>query len=146
MIFLKRSEIRLALWILLLGLTITILSYPITISPSYPLPVQTIYMFDNLPLFAALFYFWMLVLLVLLFSKGEGLWDKLGLCLIFSSVFVGFWTFITPWAGSGDALIHLGELRYIRETGVITPQAHQIFGYLDFSGSPAYNASNSRTL
>jgi hypothetical protein len=91
-------------------------------------------MFDNLPLFGALFYFWMLTLLVLLFSKREGLWDKLGLCLIFSSVFVSFWTLITPWAGSWDALIHLGELRYIKETGRITPQAHQIFGYFDFPG------------
>lgn len=132
--FLEDSKLRKILWILLLGLTVSILLYPASIKPDYPLPVQTIYMFPNFPFFVGLFYFWMFLLLILLFSRKGNLIEKLGLCLTFSLVFVNFWTLNNPLAGSGDQLLHLGELRYLREVGSITPEAHQIFEYFDFPG------------
>lgn len=134
MSLLESSILRKTLWILLLGITIAIFHYPFSITPTLPLPVQTIYMFPNLPLFGTLFYLWMLLLLLLLFSGHANMLEKLGLCFIFVLVFNIFWIINSPWGGSYDTLRHLGELQYIQEVGKITPQAIEIFVPLYFPG------------
>ncbi|MCL0052917.1 hypothetical protein M1M86_00255 [Dehalococcoidales bacterium] len=132
MSLLENPRLRKALWILLLALTVTILLYPVSISADHPLPVQTIYLFPLLSLFAGLFYFWMLLLLVLLFSNRNHSLEKVSLCLVFALVFSAYWILITPWGASGDGLYHMAAVRYIRQTGEITFGAHTFFAYLQF--------------
>jgi hypothetical protein len=89
-------------------------------------PIQSLYLFNHLPLFGAIFYLWLLVLLLLLFSrqnsKGHG--EGLALVLIFSLVFVGYWIVIRPGpeafpGKAGDGIVSGATVRYILDHGVI---------------------------
>jgi hypothetical protein len=129
---LNNLKIRMILWILLLGLTISILLFPVSVSPTYPLPVQSIYIFSDLPLFTGLFYSWVLLLLLLLFSGWEHELEKLALCFVFTLIFLQFWTLISPWGRTGDGLWQMGHVRYISEHGKIPSGEHA--GYFGFPG------------
>jgi hypothetical protein len=131
---LEDYKLRKTFWILLLGLTATILLYPVSISPNYPLPVQSIYIFSNFALFLVLFYAWMLLLLTLLFSRRENMMEKLAISLVFAIVFVEFWAFISPWGGTGDAIWQMAHVHYLSQEGNIPLSGHPNFGYFDFPG------------
>ena len=121
---------RLSLWILLLLLTAIILLFPVHLTLEYH-PVQSLHIFDSLPLFGALFYIWLLLLLLLLFSgrsEGKTDWEKLALVCISSLVFLAFWAIILPY-GRLDSVNNGAIVRVIQQGGVI-PLGR--FGYADF--------------
>jgi len=100
------------MWILLLVLTLTILTFPTHLTLQSG-PIQSIAAIPNLDLFAVVYCFWLLVLAFLLFSgKRSSLWEKLGLIIIFGLVFIGYWLF----TGSNTVLRYdgLGNAAYVR--------------------------------
>jgi hypothetical protein len=68
--FSLRTQYRLGLWALLSGLTLLIFLYPAHLV-NKSLPVESMYVFDNLPLFAAMFLIWFAILLTLVLSHGR---------------------------------------------------------------------------
>ena len=123
---------RLGLWILLLVLTATILLFPVNLRYEYH-AIESIYVFgDSLPLFSVLFYVWLGILLLLLFSKGRNSeWQRVALVCIFALVFFGFWAINTPTGGHWDELWQMGHIKYLQETGTIAP-AHPNLSYFQF--------------
>ena len=130
----RNPKVRKALWICLLGMTIAILLFPITVSPDYPLPVQTVHMFSNLGLFIALFYAWILVLLFLLFTGQKHKGEMLAICLVFAVVFLGFWTIASPQGSTGDGIWQMAHVDYIQQTGGLPDGEHLNLSYFDFPG------------
>lgn len=127
---------RFGLWVLLILVTATILLFPVHLINEYH-PIQAPFLFENLPLFGVLFCMWMLLLLLLLFSKkdeGKRLnWENLALACVFGLVFVGFWVLITPHGSYADGIYNMGHVRYLVEEGSI-PVGHQNLIYFDFPG------------
>jgi len=122
---------RFMLWLLLIALTVSILLFPVKITLA-PSPVQSVNIFASFPLFIALFLSWMATLLFLLFSPKNGVknsWERLALICIFSLVFLGYWTILTPNSVGGDAFSNLGTVRYLQLGGKITypPVRYLIF-------------------
>jgi len=129
------GNLRIALWFLLILLTLSILVFPTHLVFEYR-PVQSPHIFDNLPLFAVLFCMWLVVLLLLLFSRrgeGESDWEKLALVCVFSAVFLGFWTIVTHNGLSGEGAHNAAHVRYLNDVGKI-PAGHRALGYFDFPG------------
>jgi len=124
---------RFALWMLLVLLTATILLFPVHLTYEYH-PIQSLYIFDNLPLFGALFYIWLLSLLVLLFSgrsEARTDWEKMALVCISSLVFFAFWVVILPY-GRLDYMTNAGLVKVIQEEGMV-PAGSTL--YADFPAS-----------
>jgi len=124
---------RPALWVLLLLLTAIILLFPVNMTFEY-YPIQTLYIFDNLALFGAVFYIWLLLLLLLVFSKtseAKADWEKLALVCISSLVFLAFWVIIIPY-GRLDFVQNITNVKYIQQAGTIP--VGKAF-YLDFPAS-----------
>lgn len=115
---------RPALWVLLLLLTLTILLFPTQLELAYH-PIQSVYLFDNLPLFGSIFCIWV-VLLVLLILTGENEagfdWEKMGLVCIASMVFVAFWAIILPY-GRLDYLGFAAQVETVRQIGNLSSGA-----------------------
>jgi hypothetical protein len=128
------NKYRLVFWIILVVLTITVLLSP-THFTSEQHPIESIYVFGNLPLFAILYCVWLAVLLLLLFSHGEreSDWEKLALVLIFAAVFVGFWLFNSPNAGfRGEAPATAGLVKHMIQENIST-----------LPSDPVYNGFNN---
>jgi hypothetical protein len=132
---------RLALWILLVLLTAGILLFPVHLSPEYH-PIQSLYIFDSLPLFSALFYVWLLMLFWLLFSgkSDHGHWEKMALVCIASLVFLAFWAVILPY-GRLDYMANASLVRLIQQNGQI-PSGSTL--YADFPGMHLITTSLSQ--
>jgi hypothetical protein len=129
---------RLGLWILLLLLTALILLFPVQLRYEYHYrAIESIYVFgDNLALFAVLFYVWLAILLLLLFSRSRNSeWQRVALVCLFALVFFGFWAVNTPTGGHWDELWNMGHIRYLQETGKIAP-THPNLSYFQF---PAFH-------
>ena len=123
-------------WVLLILLSVALLLFPVHLINEYQ-PIQAPYLFDNLPLFGALFCVWMLLLLLLVFSKrDEGQkfnWESLALASIFGLVFLGFWAIITPYGSFADGIHNMGHVKWLVEEGSI-PVGHPRLVYFDFPG------------
>jgi|GEM_PF-1235335 len=124
---------RLKLWILLLPLTAVVLFFPADLTFEYH-AIQSVHIFHNLPLLGGLFYAWLLLLLLLVFtSKGEkkSHWEGLALSVVFALVFLGFWAVIAP-NRAGDGLSNAITTDYISSQGTLS--RHLNVAYLDFPG------------
>lgn len=122
---------RLLLWIILLLLLVSMLLFPVHLDYAYH-PIESLYIFQSLPVFAALFLIWMLVLLLLLFSRGgAGDWEKAALIAVFAIGFYGFWSLLTPNAFI-DGLSNIMTANYIQSSGTLTP--YENVTYLDYPG------------
>ncbi len=115
---LRSGRLRIVLWAVLLVLSATILLFPVNITLDAS-PVQSLNIFANFPLFAALFLTWMGTLLFLLFWKARGGndWEKLALVCIFALVFVDFWAIKTFYDQGGDSLSQLALIPYLQDMG-----------------------------
>lgn len=134
---LKLSQVaekyRLVLWVLLLLLTMAILRFPVHLKYEYH-PVQSPYIFgSNLLLFGALYCIWMLLLLVLIFSRREAKWEKLALVCLFAVVFLGFWAIITPYFRHQDEWYRAAHIQYLQDYGRID-LSHPYLQYFKFPG------------
>ena len=131
------EKYRLVIWILLLLLTMAILLFPVHLEYEFH-SVQSPYIFDNkLPLFSALYSIWMLLLLVLIFSKREARWEKLALVCIFAIVFLGFWAIITPYFRHHDEWYNAAHVQYLLNEGTISLEWEEIPVYLGYFEWPA---------
>jgi hypothetical protein len=133
--FLNLSRVvldRRLLWTLLLLLTAIILLFPVHLRYEYH-AIESVYVFgNNLPLFGILFYVWLGILLLLLFSKDKNSeWQRLALVCIFALVYFGFWAINTPTGGHWDELWHMANVKYLQETGHIAP-LHPNLSYFQF--------------
>lgn len=127
-----RTSYRLVLWILLLLLTSAILLFPVRFQFAYH-PVESLYIFgDNLLLFGALYCPWLAILLLLLFTRNNE-WQTVALVSIFALVFFGFWIINTPSGGYADAVVNMGHVKYLEQTGRI-PVDHPVLAYFQFPG------------
>ena len=124
---------RFALWMLLVLLTAIIVLFPVHLTYEYR-SVQSLHIFDNLLLFGALFYIWLLSLLLLLFSGGSEArtdWEKVALVCISSLVFLAFWVIILPY-GRFDYMSNATLVKLIQRDGAI-PLGRAL--YSDFPAS-----------
>jgi hypothetical protein len=130
------SQNRALIWVLLILLSVALLLFPVHLISEYQ-PIQAPYLFDNLPLFGVLFFVWMLLLILLVFSKpdeGKKLtWENMALACVFGLVFLGFWSVITPYGSFSDGIYNMGHVRWLGEEGSI-PVGHPILVYFDFPG------------
>jgi hypothetical protein len=78
-----------------------------------------VYIFFDFPLFATLFYTWIFLLIILLFSGSETIFEELALTIIFVLVFSGFWIIISPGGLCGDDLTYMASIHYLLEEGRI---------------------------
>jgi len=118
-------------------LTVTILFFPVHLTLKYQ-SIQSICIFDNLLLFGILYYTWLALILLALFSsrKSEDRIDfeKFILTCLFSVVFLGFWIIITRGAFFAvDGAIQTDHIKYVLEVGH-TVRNDPNFGYFDFPG------------
>ncbi len=137
---LKLSQVaekyRPALWVLLFLLTMAILYFPVHLEYEYR-PVQSPYIFgSNLPLFGALYCIWMLLLLVLIFSRREAKWEKLALVCLFAVVFLGFWTIITPYFRHHDEWYNAAHVEHLLQAGGVSLHWETTPAYLGYFGWP----------
>lgn len=125
---------RFALWVLLILLTATILLFPLHLHYEYHV-IESAYVFgDKLPLFGTIYYIWLAILLLLLFSSSRSdEWQRLALVCVFALVFFGIWIINTPNGDHPDVLWQLGHIKYLQKTGKI-PLAHPNLGYFQFPG------------
>ncbi|MFC1940383.1 hypothetical protein ACFLXO_06865 [Chloroflexota bacterium] len=111
---------RLALWILLLLLTATILLTPFELPYEYHVIAGTHVFGTMLPFFGAVYYTWFAVLLLLLFSGGRNSeWQRIALVCLFALAFFGIWVINTPNGQGCDVVMHMGHVNYILNTGRI---------------------------
>jgi hypothetical protein len=108
------GRLRVALWVLLLAMTAALILYPANLKYEYSIhAIPFAYIFENLSLFAAVYYIWVLLILVLLFTRGgEGRadWEKAALVGIFAVVFTGYSTFMSR-GFVGDAFTPAGDIK-----------------------------------
>jgi hypothetical protein len=109
-----------------------IILWPVSPSPYDPMPVQSIYAIKHLPWFIILFATWTLVIAAILFLVRGGIYERLALCLVFSLVFVNFWTFVSPWGTHSDSTWLTGHVQYLLDTGQLPPGGHLTLRYFDY--------------
>lgn len=133
----------LALWVILLILSATVLLFPIHMSYQYH-PVESPFVFgDMLPLFGVLFSAWFTIFILLLFfSSSSNKWHKLALISLFALVFGGFWIIHTPDGSHWDVLMQLGNIKYILDQGKLAFDIGNV-GYLQFPIFHLINATLS---
>ena len=135
---------RALVWGVVLALTAAILLYPVHLH-LVDSAIQSVDIIDKLPLFAGLYYVWLLAILALLFSTAGPTVDhreKIVLVALFAVVFWGFWEVITP-NGQSEEPLFLAYAKYLDDTGHISLTARN-FIYFDFPGLSlfAYVVSN----
>jgi hypothetical protein len=125
---------RFGLWISFILLTAGIVLFPVAIHYEYQ-PLESADAFGNLlPVFAVVFYTWMAVLFLLLFSKNDiGEWQRAALLSLLAIGMVGLWVANTPYGGHPDELWQMGHVKYLMENGRIDPN-HPVFNYFQFPG------------
>ncbi len=127
---------RVLLWILLLLITASLLSFPVRLVCEYR-PIQAPYIFENLPLFVGLFCTWMVVLLVLAMSKRDDAnrsdGENVALAAAFGLVVWGLWVAITPYGSYADDLYNQAHVRWLMQEGTI-PIGHKNLEYFDYPG------------
>jgi hypothetical protein len=129
-----KGTYRVLAWHLLLALTAGIFFYPSTFEYEYH-PVQPLHIFHAPLLFAALYCLWLLVLFVLMLSRGQHL-EKLVLVGLFALVFEGYW--VVTSAGSyprQDGVWNAGIVRAIVDTGRLEFTAEDLHPYIAFPGT-----------
>ena len=129
-------------WLLLLALMTAIFLYPATFEYEYH-PVQSLHIFQNLPIFATIYCLWLLVLCVLMLSRGRRL-EKLVLVALFALVFEGYW--VVTSAGSyprQDGIWNAGIVRDIVNAGRLEFEADTLHSYIAFPGTHTLAASVS---
>jgi hypothetical protein len=123
-------------------LTLVILLFPVNLTFEFHL-VQSLYIFDNLVLFGALYYLWLGLLLLLLFFGKGGDYEKLALVCVFALVFRGFWTVISsgayPWQ---DGTVFAAHMSYLQRFGNFTMD-NPILGYFNFPALPILGSTTS---
>ena len=130
-----KGQNKALVWVLLLLWTVLLLLFPVRLINEYH-SIQAPYLFENLPLFGVLFCLWMLLLMLLLFSKSDDSTlnlENLALACVFGLVFMGFWVVITPYGSYADGIYNMGHVRYLGEIGRIGV-GHPSLGYFDFPG------------
>lgn len=128
------GQLRIALWLWLVAATAVLLLYPKSPSLNYAPVGPTINVFDNWPLFAALYYLWIASLAVLVFSLGahrRNYWEGWALAAIFVLVFRGIWDIPFPERWS-DGLLNATTAKFIGAYGEL-PLGRNLV-YLDFPG------------
>lgn len=133
-LFVVGGTLRLLAWLLLLSLTAALLLYPVQVGLSYS-RIQSLDVIGDIPLFGALYYAWLVVLLALLLSKAgntvnQG--EKAALVGLFALVFWGFWVVAAP-EGQSEEPGFLAYARFLEDTGHISLDAENL-GYFDFPG------------
>ncbi|MFC1907641.1 hypothetical protein ACFLW8_06110, partial [Chloroflexota bacterium] len=126
------GSVRIGLWASLLLVTSLIFLYPTDWYYQYA-PVDSIYVFPNLALFGTLYYIWMIILLLLLFSQRKqecNHWENLVLIGIFALGFSGYWAFLTH-GYFGEWYVQAAGAEYIVEQGHI-PWKHPSLGSSEF--------------
>lgn len=142
-----RGQNKALLWALLIALTCLLLLYPVHLTNEYH-SIQAPYLFDNLWLFGALFFIWIVILflLLLLIHDNERVsWEGVMLACIFALVFIGFWVVITPYGSYADGIYNAAHVRYLVETGRITT-GNPGLGYFDFPGMHLLVAMLSKVI
>jgi hypothetical protein len=127
----------LLLWIVFLCLTSLIILFPATLKYEYSdFPAPFLYIFHNFNLFAVMYYLWLLLLMVLLFTRGNERtveWEKAALVAMFALVFAGYSTFMTRGL-VGDAFTPAGDIKNLLQQGHFsTPLALKYNGFPGFS-------------
>jgi hypothetical protein len=109
---------------------VTILLFPTHLHYEYR-PVESLYIFQNLPLFAALYSVWMATLLLLIFSMDDkkGHLEGMILAAVFGLVFWGFWAIIAP-NRTGDGISLATSVNYVSTKQTISGH----IAYSDFPG------------
>jgi len=129
----SRPVCRLGLGALLSVLTLLIFLYPAHLT-NQSHPVESMYVFSNLPLFGALFFVWFAVLLSLALSKGSEKTRNLEnvvLVAIFTLVFSGIWVSLRG-SYAGEASRDASNIAYINLHGFL-PLAGNLYRH-DFPG------------
>jgi hypothetical protein len=112
---------RLGLWLPLLAITILIFLYP-TRMTFQPGAIESIQIFQDLPLFGGLYYLFMALLFLLLFSRGKfgnGDGENIALLCFFAVVFAGFWASLTR-GYSGEPFLTAADVKHNLERGYFT--------------------------
>jgi len=125
-----KTILRLCLFVL----SAVLVLWPIVPSPFDPLPMQSVSAIQHLPWFAVLFNAWAVCFAALLLGISGTARDRLGLCVIFTVVFVGVWGFASPWGNHGDSIWQTAEVMHLLGAGKLPPGGHPNFPYLDFPG------------
>jgi hypothetical protein len=128
---------RLILWTLLLAMTAVLILFPANLKYEFSHQIiPFLYVFDSFSWFAALYYVWLAVLLVLLFTRGGGSgtdWEKASLVVIFTLIFAGYNTLLTRGL-AGDAFTPAGDIKNLTEWGHFTlASAMKYHGFPGFS-------------
>lgn len=127
------SVLRIVLWPILIGLIAVLLAYPRQMSLDYS-PIQSLDAVKPLPLFASLYYAWMVTLTALLLLQGRAsLWQGLALVGIFVLVYSGFWDIPFAAVKHADSVLNATTAEYIRVAGTI-PLGQPNITYTDFPG------------
>ena len=97
------------------------------------LPIQSPYIFDNLPLFVIIYCIWLFLLLILLTSveRYNNSWEGLALSIIFGVIFLGFWSILAP-NRVNDGLYNAGTVQYIVSKGTLAWNSN--IAYHDYPG------------
>jgi hypothetical protein len=114
-------------------LTIAILIFPVHLKLSYN-PVEIATIFENISLFALLYYAWLACLFLYAFlnRKKQSKVKYAFLTCIFASVFLGF-TVVIDTGISPESFFHIAHAKYLAEHGRI-PLGHPNLGYFNFPG------------
>jgi hypothetical protein len=114
-------------------LTIAILIFPVHLKLSYN-PVEIAAIFENISLFALLYYVWLACLFLYAFldRKKQSKVKYAFLTCIFASVFLGF-TVVIDTGISPESFFHIAHAKYLAEYGRI-PLGHPNLGYFSFPG------------
>ena len=134
---------KIALWFLLVCLTVAIFLFPTHLTFSMQ-PAQSTYIFQSLPLFAIIFIVWVITL-VWLFILNKSDWLRMALVGVFFIVFLGFWILITPYGLLMD--YQPSGITYVKELlsrRVISNTYWDNFGYLGFPFTPYLGAVVSK--
>jgi len=134
---------KLAQWVLLVLLTLLIFLYPARLTPESH-PLESMHIFNNLPLFSVLYFAWFALLLVLAFSHGEERTqdlEKVMLVCVFTLVFAGLWVSLRQ-SYAGDAAREASNIAYLNHYGQI-PLTGQLYR-ADFPGAAILGSAVSQ--
>jgi hypothetical protein len=146
LLFSMGGIMRVFVWSVALFLTAAILLYPVHLR-LVDSAIQSVDVIENLPLFAALYYSWLLSVLALLFSRAGPTVnhrEKVALVALFALVFWGFWTINTP-QGQTEEPAFLAYAKYLENTGHISLTARN-FTYFDFPGLGLFSYAVSNVM